>query len=145
MKRAVRLNETQRSVIDENCVYKQHTSAARTWFVTTLKSMQSKNLESTTTGARQASSTCVIKNHKVIEFWKGQKDSLRATICDIDGTPFVGLSKFGYNAIIQNWYPRAKGHLYMKADQWGCLLDHVDGISNELKEHVRSSMASSGT
>ncbi len=107
--------------------------------------MHPKNPETDTTGASQAKSTCVINSHKVLEFWKGQKDSLRATVCDIDGKPFVGLSKFGYNERFQNWYPRAKGHLYMKADQWGCLMDHVDGISNALKEHVRPSMTSSGT
>jgi hypothetical protein len=89
--------------------------------------------------------TLVINNHKVIEFWKSPKESLRATVCAINGGKFIGLSKFGYNETWKNWYPRAKGHFYMKADQWLALKNNAGSISDSFREFTQLDEANSGT
>jgi hypothetical protein len=102
-------------------------------------------------GASNSKSTkpLTIERFKTFEVFKSEDKLHRISICNINDTLNVGLSKFWMSDKGEKWLPCKKGHFYMNAEQWRQFAKYVPAITQALGKVERESRdkvcSSSGT
>jgi len=91
----------------------------------------------------RTSSSAVSRSTRVLEietsktdtFWQdpaNAKAKLCTKICKINGSVFVGISKFWLRADTNQWCPSKKGHIYLTPEQWRAFAQRTSGYTQAM-------------
>ena len=73
----------------------------------------------------------VFHSHEDFEFYRVDNSSYRATIYEVEKSPYVAISHWWFNRAHAAWYPSRK-QIFLPKQAWLSLLEHKDRISQAI-------------